>query len=60
MRFSKLEEELTVNLLYSAFIRKNQNQKVRSKSFGSSLTFNDQFDKVFIYLAKNQNQYCIF
>jgi len=53
MRSSKLEEELTVNLLYSAFIREESESKgAFKKVLAQSLTFNDQFDNVFIYVTK--------
>jgi glycosyltransferase involved in cell wall biosynthesis len=42
-----------VNLLYSAFIREASELKgVFKKVLAQSLTFNDHFDNVFIYLAK--------
>lgn len=42
-----------MNLLYSAFIREESESKGPfNKVLAQSRTFNDQFDKVFIYLAK--------
>jgi len=68
MRFSKLEEELTVNLLYSAFIREESESKgAFKKVLAQSLTFNDQFDNVFIYrnhpswrLEKNEKRFHLY